>query len=209
MKLQNKTEQIAHLQGQDKYGKSKALQEMLTAYRSTPHPATLVPPYEAMMNRVVRTKLDYKDIQKKNMKQEVGINENYEHYKRQCEKKSRNRNTKEHNFVLGDYVLLKQTMKRNKWSTAYEPAFYVVYRIDESSISVRRTTDGREVCSDSSHFKLANSVVETAKDIETKVVHMGENSRDNVLAETKEESVEAHENQDKEEVHEPDVNQEI
>ena len=56
MKLLNKTEQIARLNG----GKSSvAVQEMLTGYCSTPHPATGVPPYEALMNRQIRTKLDH------------------------------------------------------------------------------------------------------------------------------------------------------
>jgi len=57
MKLLNKTEQIAHLKGRNG---STAIQEMLTGYRSTPqHPATGVAPYEALMNRQVRTKLDH------------------------------------------------------------------------------------------------------------------------------------------------------
>ena len=56
MKLLNKTEKIAHLQGRN----SKiAIQEMLTGFRSTPHPATGTTPYEALMNRPVRTKLDH------------------------------------------------------------------------------------------------------------------------------------------------------
>ena len=54
--------------------------------------------------------------------------------------------------------MLKQT-KRNKWTTAYELAFYTVYRIDGSSIAARRVTDGREIYRDSSHFKLANMIV--------------------------------------------------
>ncbi len=61
-------------------------------------------------------------------------------------------NTKEHDFSIGEYVLLKQ-QKRNKWSTAYEPAFYIIYKINGSSISARRVTDGREVCRDSTYFK--------------------------------------------------------
>ena len=55
MKMLNKTEQIAHLTGTDRV---TAVQDMLSAYRATPHPATNVSPYEAMMNRTVRTKLD-------------------------------------------------------------------------------------------------------------------------------------------------------
>ena len=55
MKLLNKTEKIAHRHGQNG---NIAIQEMLTGFRSTPHPATGATPYEAMMNRPIRTKLD-------------------------------------------------------------------------------------------------------------------------------------------------------
>ena len=37
----------------------KAIHDMLQAYRSSPHPATKKPPYELLMNREVRTKLDH------------------------------------------------------------------------------------------------------------------------------------------------------
>ena len=67
-------------------------------------------------------------------------------------------NTREHNFIVGDYVLLKQK-KVNKWSTAYEPIFYTVIRISRSTITARRVTDGQEICRDSSHFKLANAIM--------------------------------------------------
>ena len=40
MQLMNKTERIAHLQGKDRFERQNATHEMLTAYRSTPHPAT-------------------------------------------------------------------------------------------------------------------------------------------------------------------------
>ena len=56
------------------------------------------------------------------------------------------------------WVLLKQN-KVNKWSTAYEPIFYTVIRISGSTIKARRVTDGREICRDSSHFKLANAIM--------------------------------------------------
>ena len=55
--------------------------------------------------------------------------------------------------------MLKQK-KRNKWSTAYEPAFYTVIRTDGSSIAARRITDGREVCRDASQFKIANALIQ-------------------------------------------------
>lgn len=56
MKLINKTEQIANIQHKDS---STAIQEMLMGYRSTPHPATGISPYEALMNIPIRTKLGY------------------------------------------------------------------------------------------------------------------------------------------------------
>ncbi|CAB3995435.1 Retrovirus-related Pol poly from transposon 297 [Paramuricea clavata] len=52
MKLLNKTEKIANLQGQNS---TIAIQEMLTGFRSTPHPATGVSPYEAIMNKTLKT----------------------------------------------------------------------------------------------------------------------------------------------------------
>ena len=51
---------------------------------------------------------------------------------------------KEHNFVVGDHVLLRQR-KRNKWLTPYEPVFYTVVKVSGSAITARRITDGREV----------------------------------------------------------------
>lgn len=36
-----------------------AIYDMLQAYRSSPHPATKKPPYELLMNREVKTKLDH------------------------------------------------------------------------------------------------------------------------------------------------------
>ncbi|CAC5366910.1 unnamed protein product [Mytilus coruscus] len=130
MKLINKTEQIANLQNKDS---ATAIQEMLMGYRSTPHPATGISPYQALMNRPIRTKLG---------------------------------NTQEHAFQIGDYVLLEQT-KRDKWTTAYEPAFYIVYKINGSAIRARRVTDGREMCRDASKFKLANELVQNSIDIKT------------------------------------------
>jgi hypothetical protein len=71
---------------------------------------------------------------------------------------TRNRNTKERNLTIGDHVLLKQS-KKNKWSTAYEPWFYIVTRVDGSSIAARRIQDGRKVYRDASQYKLANSLI--------------------------------------------------
>ncbi|KAJ8045060.1 hypothetical protein HOLleu_07986 [Holothuria leucospilota] len=154
MKLLNKTEQIAHLQGRDT---NVALQEMLMGFRSTPHPATGETPYRALNKRTVRTKLDHSQQEAAAEPDEKQITENDKHFKQKSNEK-RHRNVKEHTFVVGDYVLLRQ-QKRNKWSTAYEPAFYVIYRIDGSSISARRVSDGRQVYRDASKFKQAGQFI--------------------------------------------------
>ena len=67
------------------------------------------------------------------------------------------RHTKEHNFITGDHVLLKQ--KTNKCSTVYEPAFYMITCVDGSSIAARRIQDGRQVYRDASQYKFVNSLI--------------------------------------------------
>ena len=57
MNLLNKARQRARLENKTA---GLAIQELLMGYRSTPHPATGVTPYEAMMNRRVRRKIDYR-----------------------------------------------------------------------------------------------------------------------------------------------------
>ena len=150
MQVLNKTEQIAHLQGKTGLDRSIAVQDMLMAYRDTPHPATGVTPYQAMTNRPVRTKLDYTMPGKERSKQDESIDEKDRRYKEKMKREGAN--IKEHNFILGDYVLLRQR-KSNKWSTPYEPVFYTVTKISGSTITARRITDGREICRDSSQFK--------------------------------------------------------
>ena len=187
MKMLNKTEQIARLQGQDN---TIAIQNMLIGYRSTPHPATGVTPYEAMMNRQVRTKLEpHPKPQADRQEREEEMNKRDKKYKEKIRKYTENKNTKEHNYVVGDYVLLKQT-KRNKWTTAYEPAFYVIYRVEGSTIAARRVTDGREIRRDSSYFKLANTVVQNLEDNESQDLTQcaqEEDWREKTLREAKEE----------------------
>ena len=123
MKLLNKTEQNAHLQGGDS---NAAIQEMLTGYRSTPHPATGVTPYEALIYRQVRTKLDHQTRESNHENaRDSAVNKRDKEYKQKTKQNAQNKNTKQHNFTIGDHVLLKQK-KTNKWSTAFEPAFYTI-----------------------------------------------------------------------------------
>ncbi len=155
MKLMNKTEQIARLQGRN----SKiAVQEMLTGYRATPHPATNVAPYEALMKRPVRTKLDHCDRTSHKDMQDRRIDSRDKKYKEKITAQTVNRNTKEHQIEVGDYLLLQQT-KTNKWTTAYEPLLYTATRIDGSSVQARRISDGRVVYRDASKFKVVNNIL--------------------------------------------------
>ena len=75
------------------------------------------------------------------------------------------RKTRENNLLLGDYLLVEQPRK-NKWSTAFEPVFYVVCSICGSQVTARCMTDGRTVCRDASQFKLANAVINTTDEPE-------------------------------------------
>ena len=160
MKMLNKTEQIAKLQGENS---KTAITNMLMGYRSTPHPATQTTPFKALMNREVRTKLDTAKTDN-NSEMNEEITENDKRYKAVIGNYANNKQTvKEHTFVEGDYVLLKQ-QKQNKLSTAYEPAFYIIYKIEGSTIHARRIHDGRDIQRDSSKFKNVNMVVRKMMD---------------------------------------------
>ena len=165
MQILNKTEQIATLQGKDKFERQNTIQDMLVAYRSTPHPATGVTPYEAMRGATIRTKLDHtKPITQIDGK-DNSINQRDAQYKVKMKQKREGRNTKETKLLLGDYVLVKQA-KKNKWSTPYEPVLYIVSGTKDSQVTARRTTDVRIVCRDASQFKLVNNIINTADELQ-------------------------------------------
>lgn len=165
MQTLNKTEQIASLQGKNRLERRNAVQDMLTAYRSTPHPATGVAPYEALKGTSARTKLDYIEPEPQRNEKDDVIDRRDAEYKQKMKHQREGRKTRENNLLLGDYVLVKQP-KKNKWSTPFEPVFYVVCSIRGSQITARRVTDGRTVCRDASQFKLANAVINTTDEPE-------------------------------------------
>ena len=114
MQTLNKTEQIANLQGNDRHEQRNAIQDMLIAYRSTPHPATGVTPYKAMRGATVRTKLDHVKPEMQDTEDDR-IDQKDAEYKEKMKRKREGRQTKEGRLLLGDYVLVKQP-KRTKWS---------------------------------------------------------------------------------------------
>ena len=165
MQTLNKVERIAHLQGKNRYERQNAIQDMLVAYRSTPNPATGLAPYDAMRGCIIRTKLDHVEPKEGNVEGDDQIRRKDATYKQKMKKQREGKKTREAALLLGDYVLVKQP-KKNKWTTPYEPVFYVVREIRGSQITARRITDGRTVCRDASQFKVANSVMETMNDNE-------------------------------------------
>ena len=164
----NKVEQIASLQGKSRLERRNAIQDMLIAYRSTPHPATGVAPYDALKGAPVRTKLDYIEPEPQRNEKDDIIDRRDAVYKQKMKQQREGRKTRENNLLLGDYVLVKQP-RQNKWSTPHEPVFYVVCNIRGSQITARRVTDGRTVCRDASRFKLANAVINTIDEPENSV----------------------------------------
>ena len=154
MKILNKQEQIAHYQRRDR---KEVIRNMLIGYRSTPHPGTGVTPYEAMMYRKVRNKLDYVKTDKSQVDQSA-ISAWDQQYKTNMKRQRENKNTREHRLIVGDYVLVKQR-KVNKYSTPFEPNFYIVTNVEGSRVTARRWKDGREITRDGSQFKLANNAI--------------------------------------------------
>ena len=130
MQMLNKTEQIAHLQGKDRLERQNAIEDMLTAYRSTPHPATGVTPFEAMRWATVRTKLDHIQAKVQRSEKDDIIDERDAVYKQKMKQNREGKNTGQGRLLLGDYVLVKQE-KRNKWSMPYEPVFNIVHAWDK------------------------------------------------------------------------------
>ena len=103
-------------------------------------------------------KLDYIEPEQQRDEKDDIIDRRDAKYKQKMKQKREGRKTRESNLLLGDYVLVKQPRK-NKWSTPYEPVFYVVCRISGSQVTARRVTDGQTVCWYASQFKLANAVI--------------------------------------------------
>ena len=103
MKLLNKTEQRARIENKPT---QVAIQELLTGYRSTHHPATGLTPYDGMMDCKVQIKLDYRqredDTNKDSQTKEV--NEKDKEYKAKIKRNAQNRNTRPKGLSTGDKV---------------------------------------------------------------------------------------------------------
>ena len=85
MKMVNKTEQIANLR---KESREQAMQNMLIGYRSTPHPATNISPYEALYGRKMRNKLGHLPNRETVSELDQEINKNDSKYKEKLQGKA-------------------------------------------------------------------------------------------------------------------------
>ena len=162
MKVLNKTEKIARTEKKSSF---TAIQNMLMGYRSTPHPATGFPPYEALMKRSVRTILDRVPNQKPKLKSmDKHINQRDAEYKKRRNDQRRYPVTKSYKYQVGDKVLVKAYVG-NKWSSAYEHEPNKIIDINGSSITVRRPSDGRIRVRDAAKYKpFREEKVESWKD---------------------------------------------
>ena len=146
-KLINKTTKIACEEGIEI---ESAIYDMLQAYRQTPHPATKSTPYEILMHRQVRTRLEHFPTEVHITQEEVKKNdETYKQKHKQYHDK-RHR-VKTHTIKCGDAVLIKR--EKRKKHTPYEPYIYIVTSVKESTIRARRVKDGKEKCRDASKVK--------------------------------------------------------
>jgi transposase InsO family protein len=140
-KLVNKTASIASQEWLDLH---EATYDMLQAYRSTPHPATKATPYELLINRQVRTKLDHFPVELSPKDKET--REMDASYKKKVKQYHDTRhNSKRHKFQIGNAVVVKREKKR-KTETIYKPYIYIITDIKGSTIFARRISDGKTIC---------------------------------------------------------------
>ena len=148
-KLINKVATIATMENIDV---QEAIIDLLVAYRDTPHPATKETPYNLLMNREVKTKLERFPTEASPKDEQVRGND--KRYKDQAKQYHDKRHRAEkHKMKVGNAVIVRRETKR-KAETTYEPHIYIVTQIKGSTIFARRLSDGKGTCRDSSKFKL-------------------------------------------------------
>ena len=160
-KLINKIATIANHENIDVH---EATYDMLQAYRETPHPATKKTPYELMMNREVRTRLEHFPIDRP--AQDADVRKHDEKFKAQIKTyhDKRHRATT-HKLAVGQAILVKRDQKR-KAQTPYEPHIYIITEIKGSTVKARRIGNGQTICRDASRVKQLKSASATQTDPE-------------------------------------------
>jgi hypothetical protein len=138
------------------------LYTFLRNYRATPHSTTNVPPFDAMFQRPMKTKLpeehNHEEIKESQKNDDVRIQDG----KAKNEMKTyadQQRHSKPSKIEEGNAVLVR-SQKRGKLQTPFQPAPYRVLKKKGSMITAQR--GAHRVTRNSSHFKKVN--VETRSD---------------------------------------------
>ena len=135
-KLINK---IAAIAKQDHINFHEATYDVLQAYRSTPHPTTKSTPYELLMNRQLRTKIDH--FPTETSSKDDAVRRNDQQYKEKAKRNHDKRHrSKEYKLKTGDAVIVKRE-KKNKRETPYEQYVYVITKIKGTMVTEKRNAE--------------------------------------------------------------------
>ena len=142
---------IAAIAKQDHINFHEVTYDMRQAYRSTPHPATKITPYELLMNRQVRMKIDH--FPTETSPKDDAVRRNDQQYKGKAKRKHDKRHrSKEYMLKTGDAVIVKQ-QKKKKGETPYEQCVYVITKIKGTIVTAKRVKDEKTKCRSISRFK--------------------------------------------------------
>jgi len=89
----------------------EATYDMLQGYRETPHPATGVTPYELLMNRTVRSKLDHYPTDTASKDEDVRKRDSTYKHKLNIHHENRHR-AKKHKVNVGEAVLKRKKKRK-------------------------------------------------------------------------------------------------
>ena len=125
------------------------LNKFLRNYRATPHTSTKIAPSEALMGKVIKTKLP--ELIKQEENSEIILNDQIAKEKMKQNLKIK---PKPNDICIGDSVLVKQK-KENKLTTPYSPQPMIVTDIKGSMITAKK--GGKRMTRNHSHFKRLNT----------------------------------------------------
>lgn len=130
---------------------------LLRNYRATPHSATSVPPFDAMFQRSMRTKLPEELINKETKESQKVNDFRVQDEKAKKEMKiyaDQRRSSKPSKIEEGDDVLVK-SQKRGKLQTPFQSTPYKGIKKKGSMITAQQGS--HQVTRNSSHFKKVNA----------------------------------------------------
>ncbi|XP_053606236.1 uncharacterized protein K02A2.6-like [Plodia interpunctella] len=128
----------------------KELQVYLSAYRTSPHSTTGLPPGDVFRGRKIKTKLPEMKVEFNLNDEQIRDNDRYKKYV-QKEYADRKRHAGKVELHPGDKVLMKQR-KEDKLSTPFSPVEHTVVWKSGNSVTVQ-SPNGKVIKRNSLHFK--------------------------------------------------------